>query len=66
MYTIKLEGLAFTGTLIEVTRKYLDLSQMLGGEDGWAHYISVTDSEGNVFAIDEWVEGARRLFGVSA
>lgn len=65
MYTIELNGLTYTGSLMDVTSKYLCLRQMLGGDDGWAHWLTVTDSSDERFDMEGWVTGARRLFGVS-
>lgn len=63
MYTITVNDLTYTGPIFEVTRNYLDLFHMLGGEDGWAYIIKVTDPHGQPFDMQAWVEGARRLVG---
>lgn len=66
MFTIELNGLTFTGSLMDVTSKYLCLKQMLGGNGGWAHWLTVTDPSGERFDMENWVAGARALFGVES
>lgn len=62
-YTIEIEGMTFTGDIQTVTKKYMNMSAYMGGEDGYAYIIKVTDFAGQPFDMVNFITRMRKMVG---
>lgn len=61
MYTITFNGLTFTGSHIEVARKYVEMKQYVGGDEGYGSMLKVTDRLGEKYDMEGFLAGMARL-----
>lgn len=60
-YSIEIDGLTYTGSLLDVATRYKRLKHYMGGEDGYASQIVCT-RDGVLFNMEELLEQMARLF----